>query len=159
RHVAEHILAYEQQDFRQYMFTATFPLALVPKFIDIVTATLWATGFLCLLNIALAVIYRRRNRREILSYAAVCGVELVIFVFVLLFGMGIIHHVPYHLPPGLPINRAEIGAALAIGIGLFPAAYWHRVNISELPSRIAHDGKVMKERHTSIHLPPGEWMN
>lgn len=127
-----------------------------------IALTLWLTGFLCLLNIALAVIYRKKVKREILSYYAAFVVELAIFVFALLLYVGVITSIPYHLPPGLPVNRAGIGAALALGIGLFPAAYWHRINLSELPGRIAQDGKVIKERGSGgsgVHLPPGEWMN
>lgn len=138
-------------------------LLLVPKFIDIVTATLWITGFLCLLNVLLAVIYRalyrKKSKQEAISYWVACAIEFMIFVFALLFSIGIVQHVPYPLPPGLSFNRAEIGAALAVGIGLFPAAYWHRVNISELPARIAQDGKLMKERKAGVQVPPGEWMN
>src|SRR5260370_32873548 len=135
-------------------------LALIlPKFVNIVPVALWSTGFLCALNVALALIFRKRPKREVLSYGIACGVELAIFAFALLFYLGVIAQVPYHLPPGLPFNRAQIGAALAIAIGLFPAAYWHRVNLSELPGRIAQDGKVMKHRNAGVHVPPGEWMN
>jgi hypothetical protein len=129
--------------------------------IDIVTITLWATGFLCILNVALAIVYRRRLKREVISYYAVCIIELAIFVFVLLFQLKVITQVPYHLPPGLPIDRTQIGAALAIGIGLFPAAYWHRTNISDLPRRIAQDAKTMnKQKQVYVRKSePGEWMN
>ncbi|MBO0780691.1 MAG: hypothetical protein J2P37_17860 [Ktedonobacteraceae bacterium] len=136
-----------------------YVLLFVPKFINVVAATVWVTGFLCLLNILLAVIYRKKQRQERFSYWVACGFELAVFVFALLYSLGVIQHVPYPLPPGLSFNRAEIGAALAIGIGLFPAAYWHRVNLSDLPARIAHDGKVMKARKAGVHVPPGEWMN
>lgn len=128
----------------------------------IVVITLWITGFLCLLNIALAVIFRARKKKEVWSYYAACGVELVIFVLALLFYIGVIAVLPFHLPPGLPVNQGEIAAALAIGIGLFPAAYWHRVNLSDLPSRIAEDGRAMKEHEGGVHIrkgSPGEWMN
>jgi hypothetical protein len=127
----------------------------------IVSVTLWITGFLCLLNIALAIFYRKRKKQEVLSYCASCVIELAIFVVALLFYTGTLTSVPFHLPPGLPFNEAEITAALAIGIGLFPAAYWHRVNLSELPERIAEDGRAMKENQggVSVHKAPGEWMN
>src|SRR6266568_3764150 len=79
----------------------------------------------------------------------------------LLVYLGIIATAPFHLVHGLPINQAEIGAALAIGIGLFPAAYWHRVNLSDLPSRIAQDGRTMKQQNAGrVHdiSHHGEWM-
>lgn len=128
----------------------------------ITTATLWLTGFLCILNVSLAIFFRRRRKIEVLSYVAVCLFELAIFLFALLLLLNVITEVPFPLPPGLPINRAYIGAALAIGIGLFPAAYWHRVNISELPKRIAEDAIVMKEPEAGVKVrkgTPGEWMN
>jgi hypothetical protein len=128
----------------------------------IITLTLWITGFLCLLNIALAIIFRQKHLLEVLSYYLVCAIELAIFVFALLVFLGIVSWLPYHLPPGLPINRAQILAALAIGIGLFPAAYWHRVNVSDLPRRIAQDAKAVDERAAAVHVRrsgPGEWMN
>ncbi len=137
-------------------------VAITVNLMAVVSLTLWVTGFLCLLNVALAVAYRRRNTREVVSYYAACGVELIIFVFALLIFLGVISGIPYHLPPGLPVNRAEIGAALAFGIGLFPAAYWHRINLSELPKRIAQDGQVIKDRDGGVHVrkgSPGEWMN
>jgi hypothetical protein len=129
---------------------------------NVAAITLWITGFLCLLNVALAIFYRRRQRKESLSYWAACVVEMAVFVFAALFQLKVISHVPYHLPPGLPINRAELGAALAVGMGLFPAAYWHRINLSDLPTRIAQDAKVMKDHEGGVHVrksAPGEWMN
>lgn len=129
---------------------------------EVIFLSLWITGFLCMLNIALAVIFRRKQMREVLSYYLACGIELVVFVVALLFHLGVISHVPYHLPSGLPIDRAQIGAALAIGIGLFPAAYWHRTNVSELPGRIAQDAKTVNERGGAVHVrkgSPGEWLN
>ncbi len=128
----------------------------------IVVVTLWITGFLCLLNIALAVLFRKRHKKEVLSYYVAGGVELIIFVVALLVYIGVIATIPFHLPPGLPVNQAEIGAALALGIGLFPAAYWHRVNLSDLPNRIAEDGRTMKEHNAGVHVREGshgEWMN
>jgi hypothetical protein len=62
----------------------------------------------------------------------------------------------------LPVDRAQVGAALAIGIGLFPAAYWHRINISDLPRRISEDAKAMNKRTAGVRVrnsEPGEWMN
>jgi hypothetical protein len=128
----------------------------------LIAITLWISGFLFILNIGLAVFYRQRMKREVLSYYLSCSLELAIFVFALLIHFGVITQVPYHLPPGLSVNRAEIGAALAIGIGLFPAAFWHRINVSDLPERIAKDAQVMKDRDGGVHIrknAPGEWMN
>ena len=128
----------------------------------VVPIALWLAGFLCLLNIALAIFFRKNPPIEIVSYILVVGIELVIFVLALLANIGVLSKLPFYLPPSLPINQAEIVAALAIGIGLFPAAYWHRINVSELPKRIAEDGKTMKDREESVHVrtgKPGEWMN
>ena len=128
--------------------------------IDVISLSLWITGFLCLLNIGLAVVFRKKRRGEILSYYLACTFELAVFAFALALHLGLITKVPYHLPPGLPFNRAEIGATIAIGIGLFPAAYWHRSPISELPARIAEDAKVMKDRNGGVRIKaPGEWIN
>lgn len=153
-------------DYISGSLAALFAVDSVPRLSNslalIVSITLWITGFLCLLNVALALVYRRRGMKEVLSYCASCVIELVIFVVALLFYLGVLTRVPFHLPPGLPINQAEIAAALAIGIGLFPAAYWHRVNLSDLPGRIAQDGNHMKERTPGIRVnnsSPGEWMN
>ncbi len=130
---------------------------------NMITATLWITGFLCLLNIGLAILYRGRQAKEIVSYYAVFAFELVIFVFALLLHTGVITRVPFPLPPNLPINRAEIGAALAIGIGLFPATFWHRTSFSDIGTRMAKDAKVMKDRDGGVKIgrksAPGEWMN
>lgn len=125
----------------------------------IIVLALWVTGFLLLLNVVLAILYRGRRKREVVSYYAVGAIELSVFVFALLIHVGVIQQVPFHLPSGLPVNRAEIGAALAFGIGLFPAAYWHRINVSELPKRIAEDAVLLKKRDGGVHVPPGEWMN
>jgi hypothetical protein len=132
--------------------------AVDPK--EVMAISLWITGFLCLFNMALAILYRTRKKKEVLSYYAVCLLELAVFVFALLFYLGVItrSQIPYPLPPKLPVNRAEIAAALAIGIGLFPAALWHKINLSELPKRIAEDGKTMKQHGISIH-DPEEWFN
>lgn len=130
---------------------------------QVMAATLWITGFLCFFNIALAIFFRRRRKQEVFSYYAICAIEMAIFVFAILFYFDVITRaqIPYPLPPKLPINRAEIAAALAIGIGLFPAAYWHSINLSELPGRIAEDGKLLRNREGSMHIHrrPGEWMN
>lgn len=124
--------------------------------------TVWITGFLCVLNIGLAVFFRKRRLGEVVSYYAAFGFEFVVFILALLLAIKVIAQVPFHLPPGLPISSPEIAAALAFGIGLFPAAYWHRVNISDLPKRIAEDAKTMKDRDGGVHIrksAPGEWMN
>lgn len=128
----------------------------------IVPLTLSITVFLCVLNIVLAILFRSRHKQEVLTYYAACGIELTIFVVTLLIYLGIISTTPFHLIHGLPINQAEIAVALAIGIGLFPAAYWHRVNLSDLPARIAQDGREMKKQNAGrVHdiSHHGEWMN
>ena len=124
--------------------------------------TLVITGFLCVLNAAFAVMFRKRRIIEILSYIAVGLLELGIFVFALLLRLGILTHIPYDLPPGLPFNRAQIGAAIAIGIGLFPAAYWHRTSVSQVRERMAHDAHVLKQQDSGVRVrsdAPGEWIN
>lgn len=130
---------------------------------NMITATLWITGFLCLLNIGLAILYRGRQTKEIASYYAVFTFELIIFVFALLLHIGAITRVPFPLPPGLPFNRAEIGATIAVGIGLFPATFWHRTSFSEVGVRMAEDAKTMKDRDGGVKVEPkhtpGEWMN
>jgi hypothetical protein len=143
-----------------YSYTALTPMNI--KSLVTVTVILWMSGFLCVLNIALAVIFRKRPLKEVWSYYAACGVEFALFAFGLLLYLGIIPHIPYHLPSNSPISRADIGAALALSIGLFPAAYWHRINISELPERIAQDAQTVKDRNGGVHIrksSPGEWMN
>lgn len=120
------------------------------------------TGLLCILNIAFAIVYRKRRTAELLSYIAAIVIEAGLFVFTLLLRLGILTHIPYHLPPHLPFNRAEIGAAIAIGVGLFPAAYWHRTTISQMRERMAKDAQVLKEQDGGVHIrsnAPGEWMN
>lgn len=97
-----------------------------------------------------------------LSYIAAGLIELVIFVLALVLHLGLLQAVPFHLPPRLPFNRAEIGTAIAIGVGLFPPAYWHRTLASQLRARIARDAKVMKESDGKVRVrsnAPGEWMN
>ena len=120
------------------------------------------TALLCILNIAFAIVYRKRRTAELLSYIAATVIEAGLFVFTLLLRLGILTHIPYHLPPHLPFNRAEIGVAIALGVGLFPAAYWHRTTISQLRERMAKDAQVLKERDGGVHIrsnAPGEWMN
>ena len=128
----------------------------------LISLTLVITGFLCILNIVFAVVFRKKHLTEILSYSAAGLLELALFVFTLFLRLGLLTHIPYHLPPHLPFNRAEIGAAIAIGIGLFPAAYWHRTSVSQVRERMAKDAHVLKERDGGVHVrsgAPGEWMN
>lgn len=128
----------------------------------LITVTLVLTLFLCALNSILAVIFRHRHATEIITYAVAGVIELGLFVFTLLVRIGILTHVPYHLPPGLPFNRAEIGATVTIAVGLFPAAYWHRTSVAQIRRRIAQDAQVMKQRESGVHMRsnvPGEWMN
>ncbi len=127
-----------------------------------ISLTLIITGILCILNIAFTLVYRKRRRAEFLSYIAASLIESGLFVFTLLLRLGILTHIPFHLPPHLPFNRAEIGTAIAIGVGLFPAAYWHRISISQVRERMAKDAQVLKERDGGVHIrsnTPGEWMN
>jgi len=129
---------------------------------QVMAISLWITGFLCLLNVVLAIFYRTRNKKEVFSYYVSCLLELAAFVFALLFCLGMItqSQIPYPLPPGLSVNRAEIAVALAIGVGLFPAALWHGINLSELPKRIAADGKTMSGHSAGVHVKrPEEWVN
>ena len=127
-----------------------------------ISLTLVITSLLCLLNIIFAIAYRKRRAAELLSYIAAAVLEAGMFVFTLLLRLGILTHIPYHLPPHLPFDRAEIGTAIAIGVGLFPAAYWHRTSISQVRERMAKDAQVLKERDGGVHIrsnAPGEWMN
>ncbi|HXX79428.1 MAG TPA: hypothetical protein VEI53_13105 [Ktedonobacteraceae bacterium] len=127
-----------------------------------ISLTLVITSLLCLLNIIFAIAYRKRRAVELLSYIAAAVLEAGMFVFTLLLRLGILTHIPYHLPPQLPFDRAEIGTAIAIGVGLFPAAYWHRTSISQVRERMAKDAQVLKERDGGVHIrnnAPGEWMN
>lgn len=128
----------------------------------LISLTLVITGFLCIMNGVFAVAFHKKHLPEVLSYIASGLVELGLFVFTLLLRFGILTHIPYHLPPHLPFNRAEIGAAIATGIGLFPAAYWHRTSVSQVRERMAKDAQVLKERDGGVHVrssAPGEWMN
>ena len=120
------------------------------------------TASLCIANAVFAVIFRKRRVAEILSYLAASLVELIFFVFVLLLRLGILAHIPYHLPSNLPFTRTQIGVAVALGIGLFPAAYWHRTSVSQVRERMSHDAQVLKERESGVHVrgnAPGEWLN
>ncbi|HVB75550.1 MAG TPA: hypothetical protein VNE38_18540 [Ktedonobacteraceae bacterium] len=128
----------------------------------LVTVTLWVTGFLFLLNVVCAALFRSKRPPEILSYIGVALIELSIFIFALLLHLGILTHIPYNLPPGLPFDRAEMGAAIAVGIGLFPVAYWHRASASHMRQRIAKDTLEMQNHQAGVHVrsnAPGEWMN
>jgi hypothetical protein len=127
-----------------------------------ISLTLIVTGLLCILNIAFALVYRKRRTAELLSYIAAIVLEAAMFAFTLLLRLGILTHIPYHLPPHLPFNRAEIGTMIALGVGLFPAAYWHRTSVAQMRERMAKDAQVLKERDGGVHIrsnAPGEWMN
>lgn len=126
------------------------------------TVTLWITGFLVLLNVVCALVFRKRRPLEILFYVVAAFLELSIFVLALLFHLGVLTHVPYHLPPGLPFDQAEIGAAIAVGIGLFPVSFWHRTSATQIRARIAKDTQDMQQHQGTVRVrshTPGEWMN
>lgn len=128
----------------------------------IIWVSLIVTGFLCILNSVFAYIFRKRTTGEKVSYIVVCVLELLIFVVTLTWRLGLLHSIPFHLPQHLPFNRAEIAGAVAIGIGLFPAAYWHRTSMSQLRTRMQQDAQTMKQREANVHVRnsvPGEWMN
>ena len=128
----------------------------------LITVTLWITGFLLLMNVACALLFRKKSNAEILSYLAAGLIELGIFIFVLLLHLAILTRVPYHLPRGLPFNRTEIGAAIAIGIGLFPVGYWHRTSSARIREHIAKDAQAMQKHEAGVRVhsnAPGEWMN
>lgn len=128
----------------------------------IIWVSLVVTGFLCILNSVFAYIFRKRTTGEKLSYIAVGVLELLIFVVTLTWRLGLLHSIPFHLPQHLLFNRAEIVGAVAIGIGLLPAAYWHRTSMSQLRSRMQQDALTMKQREANVHMRnsvPGEWMN
>ncbi|HTI15026.1 MAG TPA: hypothetical protein VL461_10700 [Dictyobacter sp.] len=130
--------------------------------IAIAPVTLGVAAFLFLLNVVLAIVFRKKKHVELLTYYVAGFLELVALAFSVLVVSGIIQHLPFTLPAGLPINQAEISAALAIGIGLFPAAYWHRVDISELPKRIAEDKENMQSHTISVNIRekrPDGWVN
>lgn len=128
----------------------------------ILTVTLVFTGFLCVLNFAFAYAFRKRRRGEVFSYQGVGLLELLIFAFTLAVRLGTLHSIPLHLPPHLPFNRAEIGATIAVAIGLFPAAYWHRTSAAQIRAKMAQDARVIKEQDGGVRIrsnAPGEWMN
>ncbi|GLV57360.1 hypothetical protein KDH_41960 [Dictyobacter sp. S3.2.2.5] len=129
----------------------------------VIPVVLCVTGFLCLINVGLAIFYRHNKRAEIITYYAAFAFELILFVAAFLVLLGVFSQSFFRLPAGLPINQGEIGVALAIGLGLFPAAYWHRINISELPKRITEDGQNLKNNQIDVRIRdrsiPGEWMN
>lgn len=128
----------------------------------VITTMLFVSAFLFLLNLALAIAFRKRRALEVLTYSAASLVQLAIFVFVLLLRIGVLTHVPLMLPASMPIDRTELGAPLALAIGLFPAAYWHRTSMSQLRQRMADDAKVIKNREGGVRIrsnAPGEWLN
>jgi len=128
----------------------------------LISLTLGITAFLCVLNVIFAAMFRKRQIRETLSYLVAGLLELAIFGVALALRFGILTTIPYHLPPGLPFNRAEIGAALAVGIGLLPAAYWHRTSATRLRMRIAEDAKIIKEQEGGVYVrtkASEDWMN
>jgi predicted membrane channel-forming protein YqfA (hemolysin III family) len=144
-----------------FLFASTTLNTVMPilRSTQAIPAVLWITGFLCLLNIALAILFRKNKRPEVISYYIAFVFQFLLFIAALLTLLGVISGSFFTLPGGLPFNQAEIGVALAIGIGLFPAAYWHRINVSELPKRIAEDGKTMNNNVRVRNSLPGEWMN
>lgn len=128
----------------------------------IIWLSLVVTGFLCILNSVFAYIFRKRTTGERLSYIVICVLELLIFVVTLTWRLGLLHSIPFHLPQHLLFNRAEIAGAVAIGIGLFPAAYWHRTSMAQLRTRMQQDAQTMKQREANVRVRnsvPGEWMN
>ncbi len=125
-----------------------------------ITVTLVITGFLFLLNVFLVIVRRDKSKAEVWSYVAASVVELALFLFALFFRIGVIQKVPFSLPQGSTYNRAEIAAALALGLGLFPAAYWQGTSLSQLRKRMADDAKVIKQRDGGVRVKtPGEWIN
>lgn len=127
----------------------------------LITVTLFATVFLAILNIAFAIAFRKRRFIQVLSFIIAGLLELSIFAFLLALRLSLLTHIPFNLPVGLPIDRAEIGGAIALAIGLFPAAYWQRMSMSQLRQRMAEDAKVIKNRD-GVRIrsnAPGEWLN
>lgn len=126
----------------------------------IVSVALWVTALLFLLNAVCVYVFRKRHKTEMVSYLAAGLVELALFVFTLLFFLGVLKHIPWHLPPGLPFNRAELGATIAVAIGLFPVAYWHRTSMRQWQERIQKDTQTMQKHEAGVRVrAPGEWMN
>lgn len=128
----------------------------------VITTMLFVSAFLFLLNLALAIAFRKRRALEVLSYIAASLIQLAIFVFVLILRIGVLTHVPLMLPASLPVDRTELGAPLALAIGLIPAAYWHRTSMAQLRQRMADDAKVIKNREGGVRIrsnAPGEWLN
>ncbi len=124
--------------------------------------TFGVTIFLSLLNMAFAFAFRKKGRVEVWSYIAVSIVELAVFSFVLILHLGKLHSIPLRLPAHLPVTRTEIGAALAVGIGLFPAAYWQRTSAAQIRAKMAQDAKIIKEQDGGVRVrshTPGEWLN
>src|SRR5215469_8610752 len=83
----------------------------------LVTIMLFITAFLFILNAAFAIAFRKRRFLEVLSFIIACLLELGIFSFLLILNLRLLTHIPLNLPPGLPINRAEIGSTIALAIG------------------------------------------
>ena len=128
----------------------------------IIWLSLSLTALLCILNGLFVYIFRKRTKSERLSYIVVSVLELLIFVVILMWHMGLLHSIPFHLPQHLLFNRAEIAGTVAIGIGLFPIAYWHRTSVAQLRIRMEQDAQVMKQRDAGVRVrnnTPGEWMN
>lgn len=126
----------------------------------LIAVTLWITGFLCMLNSACAFYFRKKRSIEVVTYVTAGLIELGIFVFALLLHLGILRHIPYHLPSSMPINRSEIGAAIAVGIGLFPVAYWHRSSSRHIRELMAKEALETHTREAAVRVrAPGEWMN
>lgn len=127
----------------------------------LVTVMLFVTAFLFILNAAFVIAFRKKRALEVFSFGAASLIELSIFVFLLALRLSLLTHIPFNLPMGLPIDRAEIGGAIALAIGLFPAAYWQRMSMSQLRQRMAEDAKVIKNRD-GVRIrsnAPGEWLN
>jgi len=128
----------------------------------LILLTVGITGFLCILNAIFAITFRKRRKREVLSYLTACLIELAIFGVALAIRLGSLTSIPYHLSPGLAFSRVELGAALAIGIGLLPAAYWHRTSVSKIRRQIAQDAKAHSADNGGVRVhsnAPGDWMN
>jgi ABC-type dipeptide/oligopeptide/nickel transport system permease component len=127
----------------------------------LIVVMLFLTAFLFILNTVFTIAFRKKRLLEVLSFIAAALIELGIFAFLLVLRLGLLTHVPLNLPPGLPVDRAEIGATIALAIGLFPAAYWQRMSMSQLRQRMAEDAKVIKNRD-GVRIrsnTPGEWLN